>query len=167
MTPPMRLRLPHGSHDREVESVTTALELPASAVELATPAHERATPAHEPAPVTPRAAPASPVRATADDAAYPRTASPGRTARAQYRESEEYEPLGRMLLGLPGRVFLVLAILIAYNAALAWIAVQVWHSAASGNDRLLVIAVIGIGAVVGWAAADMEQAFRTRSRFYS
>ena len=72
-----------------------------------------------------------------------------------------------MLLGLPGRVFLIVAVLIAYNAALGWIALQVWRSAETSNDRLLVIAVIGIGAVVGWAAADMERAFRTRSRFYS
>ena len=73
-----------------------------------------------------------------------------------------------MLVGrLPGRWLLIVAILIAYNAALGWIAVHAWHSAQTSNDRLRVIAVIGIGAVVGWAGADIERAFRSRSRFYS
>jgi hypothetical protein len=158
MTRPMRVPLVRGSHDREAESESSALELPLSAIELATPAHE-------PLPVTPRAAPSAPVRATADEESYPRTVRPGRTARAQYRESAEYEPLSRMLIGRPGRVFVIVAVLIGYNAALGWIALQAWHSATTSNDRLLIVAVLGIGAVAGWAGADVERAFRTRSRF--
>jgi hypothetical protein len=155
----MRLRPLHGSRDRETDSLNPTLELPASALELARPAPEALRAAAQGAPWTPGA------RAGGGDVA---PTSPARTARAQYLESEEYEPLSAFLVGrldrLPGRLLLIVAILIAYNAALGSIAVQAWHAAETSDDRLLVLAVIGIGAVIGWAAADIERTFRSRSR---
>ena len=94
-----------------------------------------------------------------------------RTARTQYVESELHAPLRSILFGSVGwalvRTVLLVLVLIAYNAGLGYMAWRAWGAVGAGNDRLLVPLVIGIGAVLGWIAADVEHAYRSRSRFYT
>ena len=94
----------------------------------------------------------------------------GRTARTQYRESEIYQPLGSILFGklggFGGRVALIVAIVVVYNAVLGWLTWDTWTSGLTTGDRVLVAATIAIGAAAGWIIADVERAYRTRSRMY-
>ena len=94
----------------------------------------------------------------------------GRTARSQYRESDLYQPLGSILFGsLSGfraRVVLIVAVIVVYNATLGWLAWDAWTNGHTTSDRVLLAATIAIGAAAGWIVADVERAYRRRSRMY-
>ena len=94
----------------------------------------------------------------------------GRTARSQYRESDLYQPLGSILFGRLGgfraRAALIVAIIVVYNATLGWLAWDAWTNGPTTSDRVLVAATVAIGAAAGWIVADVERAYRRRSRMY-
>jgi hypothetical protein len=90
----------------------------------------------------------------------------GRTARAQYRDSEIYEPLSAVLLGPRGlRSALLVAFLVLYNAVIGWFAWDIWDAAQTTGDQALIVGAIAIGIVAGWAATGVERSYRLRRRF--
>ena len=90
----------------------------------------------------------------------------GRTARAQYRDSEIYEPLSSVLLGPRGlRMALLVAFLVLYNAVIGWFAWDIWDAASTTDDQALIVGAVVIGVVAGWAATGVERSYRLRRRF--
>lgn len=87
-----------------------------------------------------------------------------------YRQNDMYVPLSALMLEpfrrVPYRFLLIVATVAILSSAIAWLAWATWGDEKTSNGRLLVVAIIGIGAVAGWAAADLERAYRSRSRFY-
>jgi hypothetical protein len=90
----------------------------------------------------------------------------GRTARAQYRDSEIYEPLSAVLLGPRGlRTALLVAFLVLSSGVIGWFAWDTWDAAQTTDGQALVVAAIAIGVVAGWAATGAERSYRLRRRF--
>jgi hypothetical protein len=90
----------------------------------------------------------------------------GRTARTQYRDSEIYQPLSSMLLG--GRVMratLLVAFLLACNAAIGWLAWQAWGNTQTTNDQAIIVGAGVGGLLAGWILAVVERRYRLRRRF--
>jgi hypothetical protein len=89
-----------------------------------------------------------------------------RTARAEYRDSEMYQPLSSLLLGgRKVRIALLVVLFIAYNAAMAALAFDAVGSSPTSDDRTRVVAVVFGGLMVGLLVALMEHRYRLGRRF--
>jgi hypothetical protein len=89
-----------------------------------------------------------------------------RSARAEYRESELYEPLSTLLLGGRRlRLGLMIVVFAAYNAVMAAIAFDAVGSSPSSDDRRRVVGVVFGGLMAGLIVALMENRYRLRRRF--